>query len=518
METPTEKIDTIVKKLKQEERVKRNMRREEKKAAMEAECEAKREERELLREEKEAAKEAQQDARREEKELLREEKITAKEARQDAKREEREARREEREAAKDAQRAARYEEREARSAEARSRGLPTQELRTNVIQAFLNEQQVKVVSPASYSTITSTSIDAVELSKVFYIWLVEGGLLTTMMSKAYWEAALEVKLAELYEAYLTSLAASIKHEKVSEESSSALRSFLKATLKHGGTEVEQAIFKQFIWQVKRKLLRLPVAYHLMPILWGVKQGTGKTRALTAFLEPLGQRMVYSGLAFDRLGDDRYYRLYELYPIVFFDEMARVGRADIESVKNVISAGILHGRILASHKFKDYKQNTTFIGATNSTPGQLIKDTSGMRRFAYVEARANMDWKQINNIDFMSIWRGVDEFSGEPPILKQIDALAIEQEETRDKDALEHFILEENIMQAEAPESFVARDAYEIFKNFATNCGYVHIYSLQSFNQQLQSKFGFVKCTEGKKATKFIGRLKKDARLNQLLGK
>ena len=58
------------------------------------------------------------------------------------------------------------------------------------------------------------------------------------------------------------------------------------------------VLRKFIWQVKRKMLNLPVTNHLMPILSG-PQGKGKSTFLMRFLPPVEEVAIPS--------DSRWYK-------------------------------------------------------------------------------------------------------------------------------------------------------------------------------------------------------------------
>lgn len=385
------------------------------------------------------------------------------------------------------------------------------------VNLFLKTYNVAAVSPYEYTFKGVGRIDLNDLLTRFHSFLVYRRAITKESPKGFWLELLERRVKEMYKEQVAAMSARLKYDGSKRDAGIAELSKLVEAISVGSQPLTVATLQHFIWQVKRKMLGKPVAYHMMPILYGVKQGTGKTTAITNFLKPISTDYIYSGLTFDKMGDDRYYPLYELYPVIFFDEMPKTNKADVELIKTVVTSATLNGRILGKHLYKNYAQRSTFIGATNATPDMLVKDTSGMRRFHYIEARADMDWEVISKFDAELIWQSVDECQNEVYIAPYKKELEIVQEETRDKDILECFI-EEGYLIAGGPhpgDAFVTRHAYDVFREYAERSGHVkNIIALQTFNKQLLNRYGFSKVPQTNKnlPVKFYGVL--DTRVNR----
>lgn len=252
-------------------------------------------------------------------------------------------------------------------------------------------------------------------------------------------------------------------------------------------EVDVAVFKHFLWQIKRKLNGLPVTWHMMPIIWG-KAGSGKSETLRKLFKPL-KGFVHAGMALDKLGDDRYYRQLEEHFIVFLDEMPKIEKASIESIKHIITAQDLTGRVLYSNGHKSYQQNCTFIGTSNEAPSQLIKDSTNMRRFHYIKAVDKMDWDMVNSLDMFKVWQEVDEQRAEPYTADVFTKLSELQEDIRQKDAMELFITE-GFLVKDANSMTKSQDIYEQFREFCKDGGFNFPPPKQTFNRQLIERFEF----------------------------
>lgn len=199
-----------------------------------------------------------------------------------------------------------------------------------------------------------------------------------------------------------------------------------------------ATIQKFMWQVKRKMKDLPVTAHLMPVFCG-EQGNGKSTFVCRMLEPLHgiDRMVNFG----EITDGRNIQLFDAF-VLFTDEMEKAAKADIEAIKNVITATKLSRRIFHSNFMATLRQNATLIGATNGTLGSNIRDTTGLRRFAPIPTLRNpfkpgrpVDWERINGIDFAALWRSV-QINDPDPMLAHMDELTRLQEEERERSPVE----------------------------------------------------------------------------------
>lgn len=225
-------------------------------------------------------------------------------------------------------------------------------------------------------------------------------------------------------------------------------------------EVDRAVIAHFLWQVKRKLYGLPVEHHLMPLLHG-GQGSGKTTAVMRLLAPMEEFTDLPGdLAV--LGDTReLFRLNSSF-VLFFDEMARANRVDVESLKNRITQDTLRWRALSLNRISVGANNATFIGATNTNLTDLIYDPTGVRRFYQIECQNPANWEVINSLDYFALWQSIDE-SGPAPVLTVLDALKERQEAMRPKDSAEEFLAARCDVGGDAWTA--ASVVYEQFKAF-----------------------------------------------------
>jgi hypothetical protein len=85
---------------------------------------------------------------------------------------------------------------------------------------------------------------------------------------------------------------------------------------HDAPEFIIAVHQKFMWQIKRKVLGLPVTNHLMPVILG-PQGKGKSTFVSKLVEPLKELTLE--VDFKMIEDERNVEMWSSY-ILFLDEM------------------------------------------------------------------------------------------------------------------------------------------------------------------------------------------------------
>jgi len=196
---------------------------------------------------------------------------------------------------------------------------------------------------------------------------------------------------------------SIKYKKdVSDE---ALREWLQLTTGRV-KEYEVSAVKHWIQMVKRKLKGLEVENHIFIVIYG-SQGDGKTKAVFKLLE------VLKGLTLDydlfQITDTTVMGSLQDNAVVFFDEMGRAAKADINLLKRMITAREISARPPYGAKVEKIKQNCSFIGASNLPVEDIIKDEE-MRRFIEITSmkRTAEQYEAMDKINVLEIWQCVDE--------------------------------------------------------------------------------------------------------------
>ena len=222
-------------------------------------------------------------------------------------------------------------------------------------------------------------------------------------------------------------------------------------------EYVAAVIQKFVWQVKRKMFGLPITNHLMPVLLG-PQGKGKSTFLWQMLAPVDE--VVSPTTFSQLTDERNIDLLNNYVLVF-DEMSGATKADLEVVKNAITASVMARRPMTTNLNVTVPQNATLIGSSNAlSVGDLIRDPTGLRRFAGLVFSDDPDYAVINGHDWMMTWRAVD-MDGPDPMDAFMATLRKRQEEHREKSRVEDWLADFTPSQP----SYKSNDLYLLYQTW-----------------------------------------------------
>ena len=253
----------------------------------------------------------------------------------------------------------------------------------------------------------------------------------------------------------------------------------------------ELILKHFVWQVKRKLFSKSVSYHMMPVFVG-KSGSGKSMLISKMIDTL-KDIAYLDGDFHKLVDTREAFALIDYYIYFVDEMSKAEKSDVESIKNKITSPTIQYRMLGTNSLQTGTNNATFIGASNVEIEHVIKDDTSARRFYQIVTLARMDWKAINELDFYTMWKSVDEEKDQPYILPHIEQIQQNQASFKHTTAIEHFVMEEyptlTNQLFEGAKSISRGDLYTKYKDYRVQSGYPSSVGKHYFFSQIRSKIG-----------------------------
>lgn len=254
------------------------------------------------------------------------------------------------------------------------------------------------------------------------------------------------------------------------------------------SDINVAVIAHFIWQVKRKLFNLPVDHHMMPVIVGT-QGVGKSVAVQKLLSPIAD-LSDSPPDIPTITDERYYSYLSDYLILLFDEMSRAEKADIDALKGIITRETVTQRIMRSNMQNTLPNRATFIGTANYGVGELINDPTGVRRFWEIKCAKKIDWSVINGIDYLAIWKSVDEQSRSPIIPHLDEVHRIQNEELRNKDAVEQWLEESDFEKVDekTPESewIEFSKIFESFQLFCSASGISRVPTKHMFGRRLRA--------------------------------
>ena len=233
----------------------------------------------------------------------------------------------------------------------------------------------------------------------------------------------------------------------------------------GDADFATAVLLAFCWQVKRKLLGLPIVHHLMPVVSG-RQGSGKSTFIHALVAAL--KAVAREVDLQELTDGRNIDLFRDNYIASVDEMAKAGRACQSALKQVITAETLTVRPMRTNASVEVKQNLTLIGCCNEESlGDLLADKTGLRRFGAIRMRDRSDWRAVDAFNFARLWRAIDPETPHP-MLPHLKALQARQEADRDRSSTE--VWQAHVAGDTGWRGLLAREPFrasaELFSDFA----------------------------------------------------
>ncbi|HJZ06426.1 MAG TPA: VapE domain-containing protein [Patescibacteria group bacterium] len=239
----------------------------------------------------------------------------------------------------------------------------------------------------------------------------------------------------------------------------------------------QAVLDHFIWQVKRKMAKLQVKWHIMPVLVGTQNG-GKSQLIERLLSPLPEWAV-AGSSLHELNDERARPGLASNYVLTFDEMAGARKADISALKCFITAKKVFYRPMQSNTRHSVLQSATLIGASNHFLSELIADETGMRRFFQIECLDVLNWEFINGYDWISYFKSVNHIQPSPiePFLEQLGVAQAGLVRSSIEEWLEAFLPE---------ESHMATQLHEKYKRFALDNGFKDILSSRPFAAALRN--------------------------------
>jgi hypothetical protein len=187
--------------------------------------------------------------------------------------------------------------------------------------------------------------------------------------------------------------------------------------------VDIAVMAHFLWQVKRRSKGLEVDHDIMPIVVG-GQGDGKSRAVKRLCAPLEELNLAVNAT--TLTDDRCKEALADYVVGIWDELQGGSKADVQALKNIITADIVAYRELGSHTYNVLPKTITLIATSNDPVADIIPDTGGARRYYEVLSNSpRCDWETINDISYVLLWQAVSHLDP-APILPVLDAVKVRQ--------------------------------------------------------------------------------------------
>lgn len=172
-----------------------------------------------------------------------------------------------------------------------------------------------------------------------------------------------------------------------------------------------AVMIHWARNIKLKMAGKKATDHIMPILYGNIQGAGKTTLVEKILSYFPGAFVSAG-EMQLITDDRSRARMLSKAVVFIDELAGAQKADIDTLKRVITSECEDIRTLGSNEVVEYRNNMSIISASNTSVYDVIQDTTGMRRYAQIDV-TTFNWDDVNDFDYSAWWKSIDISKASP---------------------------------------------------------------------------------------------------------
>ncbi len=217
-----------------------------------------------------------------------------------------------------------------------------------------------------------------------------------------------------------------------------------------------------------------------------KSGAGKSVAVSRLIEPLRRVALQTDMGI--FGDQFSRRAFARNFIVFFDELQGSESADINAMKQIITAPVIEWRAMRSERVMSAPQNATFIGCSNEPVRDRIQDSTSSRRFWQINCVDRVDWETINSIDYVALWQSVDE-SAPSPLVAHLDEIRkVQESEIRVKDLVEQWVEEMCEIVSFDESSLTTSELYDSFRDFCLWQNQKSFPQFQKFSRSIKQIF------------------------------
>ena len=274
------------------------------------------------------------------------------------------------------------------------------------------------------------------------------------------------------------------------ENLNPLREYVKA-ITGQDDDLTVGVLAHWCWMVKRRLNNLTVCDHIMPILYG-GQGAGKSQAVERLKDIFTNYSI--DVSLDTLSDNRFSKSLTEAFIGVADELSGINKADLGHLKRAITSRDVSYRIMGSNSVVSAPTTISFIGCTNLPLNVQLFDSTGSRRFYQIDCQAKMNWLAINKIDYLALWKGVDESKPTGYLHTVKTALTTAQKELTVKNEVEDFMDAQGYsVNGASTTDVVVGDLYSEYKTWCDFNG-VRFPSTNSMFGRKLSALGYKRAT------------------------
>lgn len=233
---------------------------------------------------------------------------------------------------------------------------------------------------------------------------------------------------------------------------SELRKWLRLVTLTSGKEIDLAVIKHALTNMKRKLHGMPVKYHIFIVICSLIHGSGKSEFLSKLLSPFQGFVQEYGL--QQIVDPRYIEAWGRNYAFLVNELAGADKADIETLKNKIDCPVVDGLAPYGRRSITVRNNISFFGTANKDVDEFIKD-KGMRRFWQIDAAESTYISRSQNLkdgadslDVLAIWKSINENDGYKHYSDNYEQIQETQKQMETPDELDNWIIDKAIIPAD----------------------------------------------------------------------
>ena len=192
------------------------------------------------------------------------------------------------------------------------------------------------------------------------------------------------------------------------------------------------LLRHVLWSMKRRLNGHRVDNPLLLNIYG-QAHCGKSKFLELLLSPLPRTLWFACAHGDSLmNDERWVRTFGDFYGIVLDELGGMKKADLAKLKNSIDSPFLTYRVMRTNSVSKVRNTAQLLGTSNSRLRDTFAADDNVRKYAEIDfvSYATMDeqkskvWDRLNEFDWMSLWRSVDENQDLSPMFEDWEQFVI----------------------------------------------------------------------------------------------
>ena len=205
--------------------------------------------------------------------------------------------------------------------------------------------------------------------------------------------------------------------KATKEGERELERFLNAVSPAWRQEDKVALM-HLMWNVKTMQLGRKGQRQMLVCLFNPTQDAGKSEAAKKFIAPWCE-LAMPKFEARILVDEKRTKVLSQLAIANIDEMAGMATADLEELKSKITADLVSYRPMQTNEFVPIPMRMSFIATSNKPLCEIVRDSTGIRRFYEIKTRDKLLWDEINSINYEVMWSAVSEDDPAPGVMGRI---------------------------------------------------------------------------------------------------